>query len=91
MENEEVQSIGGIASLLQLTAKGPENDYINANELDFFKKEFNQHTPFIIHNENIQMYVNFDKKYNVEIPIYGDFIKDIFMHFELPVNIPSHF
>ena len=79
-DKEQINLGSGIGSLLQLAAKGPNDDFIHKNETaHLFEGKYFQHTPFIVNNESFTLNVDFGKVYSASIPIKGDFLKDIFL------------
>ena len=85
-DDDELCNLGpGIGSLVQLSAKGPNDEFINkGGSTDLFNKRFYQHTPFLVTNEQFDLSVSFGSQYQTDIPMMGDFIKDIFIKFQLP-------
>ena len=86
-----------MASLLQLSAIGDENNYLSAKpKITFFKKVYMRHTNFSTRTDKLKSGYNEQLSYNssthIKIPILrnGDLINKIFLKFKLP-NIYSEF
>ena len=80
-----------MASSLQLSAVGDENNYLNAKpKITFFKKVYMRHTNFSMRTDKLKSGYNEQLSYNssthVKIPILrnGDLINNIFLKFKLP-------
>ena len=82
--------------LIQLSAYGSENEYLNGNpQISFFKTVYKRHTNFAIQNINVALLgakeLNFDTsiKVKTKIPRNADLIKSIFLQVNLPDIISS--
>ena len=76
-----------IGSLLQLAAKGPQDDHIHADGTSFlFKSEYSRHTNFATENDFVEFKnVSLDSSFIYEIPHKGDFLKSVILYVKLPV------
>jgi len=82
--------------LLQLSAYGSENEYLNGNpQISFFKTVYKRYTNFAIQNINVELLgaeqLNFDTsiKVKTKIPRNADLIKSVFLQVNLPNIISS--
>ena len=84
-EEDKQYSSSGIGSLLQLAARGPQCSLLSKEATAYmFNVQTLNHTPFIVNNEEYIVDVSFGGTFKTVIPIRGDFIKDIFIKFQLP-------
>lgn len=75
-----------IGSLLQLAAKGPQDQHISSNGTTHsFIHNYKTHTQFVIENnvDNLKD-ISFGKKYVYEIPIKGDLLQNMILEVKLP-------
>ena len=75
----------GLGSLLQLVARGPNDDFLmDDTDSHLFQQDYKKHTPFVINNDEFTLGVDFDTSYSVNVPLKDHFIQNIFIKFSLP-------